>query len=61
MEPKYFVNRLQALQSQREQVKQGFISMMMPKEFINAAQALTGIAPGKYEEPQVVRYQPGNN
>lgn len=31
------------------------------QEFINAAQALTGIAPDRYEEPQVVRYQPGTN
>ena len=30
------------------------------QEFIDAAQALTGIASDRYEEPQVVRYQPGN-
>ena len=43
MEPKYFVNRLQALQSQREQVKQGFFSMMMPKNSSTQRRRLLGL------------------
>lgn len=37
-----------------------FLQYNDAQEFIDAAQALTGIAPDRYEEPQVVRYQPGN-
>ena len=36
-----------------------FLQYNDAQEFIDAAQALTGIAPDRYEEPQVVRYQPG--
>ena len=37
-----------------------FLQYNNAQEFIDLAQALTGIAPDRYEEPQVVRYQPGN-